>query len=796
MYHGKGSGSRSAAIFLTSMASSAMALSLAASAQETKNELPAVQVTQTPDKKPAAAKKKAPAAKKQAAQAPAPQVVEPEPAVVEEPSAWADTTGLTSNGGVDGYVATTTATATKTNTPLMDVPQSISVVTKEQAKDQGSRDLAKALTYVPGIVMGQGEGHRDAPTIRGVSTTADFFLDGVRDDVQYYRDLYNIDRVEVLKGPNAMIFGRGGGGGVINRVTKKADGERIYEATTTYGSFDTKRVEIDAGQAVTNDFAVRIDGMYEDSGSYRDFVELERYGINPKMTFKPDDNTKVRLAYEYFNEDRTVDRGIPSDFLTGKPAKTSRSTFFGNPDESYMYFNSHVATATVEHKFDNGVELKNQTQYGKYEKFYQNVFAASALNQSASIGGILYPTSAFIQLGAYNQHTDRESIFNQTDVTTTIDMGPHVRHTLLAGVEISRQTTDNQRHPSSGNYSGLNGGGFPDSERNVPFSNPVTFDGPNWNADAGPFQHSSLDVAGVYVQDQIAITKYVDLIGGVRFDRFDLDYNCQTPSGLSNRCATGGTPANAFTTNFSRVDEVWSPRAGVVVKPVDNVSLYASYSKSFLPGSGEQFANLVGGVTGSANLQPEEFTNHEIGFKWEVMPRLAFTGALFQLDRENTLVAVTVGGVTQNLQVGKTRTEGGELALTGYLTNDWEVVAGYGYQEAEVVRGTAATTGKDVALVPRHTFSLWNKYHFLPNWAAGVGVISRSDMYSNVSNAVTLPGFARVDAALFWDINENWKAQLNVENVFDTYYYSTAHNDNNITPGSPRAAYVTLTSRF
>lgn len=288
----------------------------------------------------------------------------------------------------------------------------------------------------------------------------------------------------------------------------------------------------------------------------------------------------------------------------------------------------------------------------------------------------------------------------------------------------------------------------------------------------------------------------MDLIGGVRFDRFDLDYNCQTPSGLSNRCATGGTPANAFTTNFSRVDEVWSPRAGVVVKPVDNVSLYASYSKSFLPGSGEQFANLVGGVTGSANLQPEEFTNHEIGFKWEVMPRLAFTGALFQLDRENTLVAVTVGGVTQNLQVGKTRTEGGELALTGYLTNDWEVVAGYGYQEAEVVRGTAATTGKDVALVPRHTFSLWNKYHFLPNWAAGVGVISRSDMYSNVSNAVTLPGFARVDAALFWDINENWKAQLNVENVFDTYYYSTAHNDNNITPGSPRAAYVTLTSRF
>ena len=779
MRYVRGSGSHSAAIFLGTVASAGLGVTVAAYAQEATTELPAVQVTQSQTKKASTTKKKPPVAKKQSApiQAPAPQAAAPEPVVVDEPAAWVDTTGLTSNGSVDGYIAKSTASATKTNTPLIDVPQSVSVVTTEQAKDQGSRDLAKALTYVPGIVMGQGEGHRDAPTIRGVSTTADFFLDGVRDDVQYYRDLYNIDRVEVLKGPNAMIFGRGGGGGVINRVTKKADGERIYEATTTYGSFGTKRVEVDAGQAVTNDFAVRIDGMYEDSGSYRDFVDLERYGINPKMTFKPDDNTKVRLAYEYFNEDRTVDRGIPSNSLTGKPAKTGRSTFFGNPDGSYMYFNSHVVTATIEHKFDNGIELKNHTQYGNYEKFYQNIFASGAWNGTPA---------GTVALGAYNQHTDRESIFNQTDVTTKIDMGPYMRHTLLAGVEVSRQVTDNQRDPNTGNY----------PMTPVPFNNPLSSQIPAWGTNPGPFQHSELNVAGVYVQDQIEVTKYVDLIGGVRFDRFDLDFNCQTPVGVANRCAAGTPPVTSATADFNRVDEVWSPRAGIVVKPVENLSLYASYSKSFLPSSGEQFGALVGGLTGSANLKPEEFTNNEIGFKWEVTPRLAFTGALFQLDRENTLVAVTIGGVTQNLQVGKTRTEGGELALTGYLTNDWEIVAGYGYQDAEVVRGTAATTGKDVALVPQHTFSLWNKYRFLPNWAAGLGVVSRSDMFSNVSNTVTLPGFARVDAALFWDISENLKAQLNVENVFDTEYYSTAHNDNNITPASPRAAYFTLTSRF
>lgn len=773
MHDVKGRGARSAALLISTMVSGGLGLGAGAVAQEAAApaELPPLEVT-------AQAKKKAAPAKKKAATSPVPQAPPAMPAPAETAESGDADGGLSSDGGVDGYIATRSSTATKTDTPLRDIPQSITVVTKEQAKDQGSRDLNKALTYVPGIVMGQGEGHRDAPTIRGVSTTADFFLDGVRDDVQYYRDLYNIDRVEVLKGPNAMIFGRGGGGGVINRVTKKADGERIYEATTTYGSFDTKRVEIDAGQAVTNDFAVRINGMYEDSGSYRDFVDLERYGINPTVTFRPADNTRVRLSYEYFSEDRTVDRGIPSNALTGKPAKTSASTYFGNPDESYMYFNSHVATATIEHRFDNGIQIKNHTHYGNYEKFYQNVYAASSWNGLP--GGT-------INIGAYNQGHDRESIFNQTDVTTTIDMGPAIRHTLLAGVEFGQQQTDNQRDRFSGDYP------QPNPLTTVPFSNPLSNYVPPWGTEPGALNKSDLSLFGVYVQDQIEITKYFDVIGGIRFDRFDLDYECQTDTAANPtpRCAGGSLGAA-----FSRVDEVWSPRVGVVFKPIEPLSLYASYSKSFLPASGEQFTNLSGGVTGTANLEPEEFINKEIGFKWDVAPRLAFTGAIFQLDRENTLVTVAPG-VSE--QVGKTRTEGGELALTGYLTDNWEVVAGYGYQDAWLVRGAhtgSATTGKEVALVPRHTFSLWNKYQFLPNWAAGVGVISRSDMYANVSNAVTLPGFARVDAALFWDINENFKAQLNVENVFDTDYYATAHNDNNTTPGSPRAAYFTLTSKF
>ena len=708
---------------------------------------------------PAAAPKKKAAAKKKAAPsvavAGAPDVA---PTAQPTRATSGGPLGNPNPGGVVGYLATRTSTATKTDTPLIDIPQSITVVPKELAKDQGSRDMRQVLSYVPGIVVGQGEGHRDAPTIRGVSTTADFFTDGMRDDVQYFRDLYNIERVEVLKGPNAMIFGRGGGGGVINRVTKKAEGERLYEATTTYGSFDTKRVEVDAGQAITNDFAFRILGMYEDSGSYRDFVDLERFGINPKIAFKPDDDTVVHLAYEYFNDDRTVDRGIPSRAGTNKPLKVDPSTFFGNPFDSYMTFESHVATAIVEHKFDNGIKIKNQTLYGNYDKFYQNIYANSAANNANQV-----------TLGAYNSLTLRESIFNQTDLTAKVDVGRGIRHTLLAGTEFGYQRTDSLRDPNTT----LNN--YPFAGNVVTLPNTLTSAGPAWGTSPGPLGHTDLALAGVYVQDQIEMSRYFEVIGGIRFDRFDLDYHDDT--GASR----------------GRVDDVWSPRVGAVFKPRDYLSLYVSYSKSFLPFSGEQFSTLS---AQNANLAPEEFINHEIGFKWDVTSRLFFTGALFMLDRENQLVAIGPG---RSAQVGKTRTEGGELALTGYLTEDWEVVAGYGYQGAEVVSGgttAASTTGKEIALVPQHTFSMWNKYHFLPGWAAGLGVLSRTGMYAQIDNTVKLPGFARLDAALFWDINENLEAQLNVENVLDTEYYATAHNNNNITPGSPQAYFVTVTSRF
>ena len=371
------------------------ALAGAQDAAPTEPSLPEVEVI-TPAEEPAQSAPK-PAAPKPVAQqsktkpkvaakkpAPAPalpDVVPPEgagPVAAAEGASvgpGSDAPGVPGTGttGIDGYIATGTSTATKTNTPLIDIPQSITVITKQQAEDRGSFTVGEALRYVPGIAVAQGEGHRDQISIRGQVTTADFFVDGVRDDIEYFRDLYNVETIEVLKGPAAMIFGRGGGGGVVNRVTKKADGERIREVTATAGSFERARTTIDVGDKISPDAAFRLNAMYENSENFRDFFELERYGINPTLAFRVSDQTKISMSYEYFNDGRTVDRGVPS--FNGRPSQGPIETFLGNPDASYSDFEGHTATATIEHRFESGVNFRNHTFLATYDKVYENTFA-------------------------------------------------------------------------------------------------------------------------------------------------------------------------------------------------------------------------------------------------------------------------------------------------------------------------------------------------------------------------------------------------------------------------------------
>jgi catecholate siderophore receptor len=652
-----------------------------------------------------------------------------------------------------GYAVRRTTTATKTDTPLRDTPQSVSVVTRDVIADQSMQGMADVVRYVPGITMAQGEGHRDAPVIRGNVSTADFFVDGVRDDAQYLRDLYNVERVEALKGPNAMIFGRGGGGGVLNRVTKQAQWEPTRTVTAEGGSFDHRRTTVDLGQGLGANVAARVNGMYERSGTFRDEGDLRRYGINPSLALAFGAGTTLGLAYEYFDDWRRVDRGIPS--FQGRPSPADITTFFGNPGVNRSTLRASSATATLEHVTGGGLTIRDRARFADYDKFYQN-----------SYPGAVSADGSQVSLAAYNHAIGRRNLFNQTDLVYAASTGP-VRHTLLLGAEVGRQQTDQVRN--TGYYNGTA------ASFAVPFARPtvttpIAFRQSATDADNG----TRATVGGVYFQDQAALSRQWQLIGGIRADRFSVAFhNHRTGEKLNRR------------------DDLLSPRAGLVFKPVDAVSLYGSYSRSYLPSSGDQFASLT---ATTKTLEPERFTNYEAGAKWDVLPGLSLTSAVYRLDRTNTS-APDPNDATRTVQTGAQRTTGIELGGSGNVTSAWQVLAGFSSQRARIVSATtAAKAGATVALVPHQTWSLWNRYQLLPSLGVGVGVVRQSDMFAAVDNTVTLPGFTRADGAVFVRLGSALGAQVNVENVFDKRYYATSQGNNNIMPGAPRTVRLSITA--
>ncbi len=657
-------------------------------------------------------------------------------------------------GAVDGYVAEAVSSGTKTPTALRDIPQSISVMTREQIDDQLISSVADAVRFTPGITAHQGENNRDDLVIRGNRSSSSFYADGVRDDVQYFRDFYNLDRLEALKGPNALVFGRGGGGGVVNRVTKEAVFAPVREIAIQGGSYYNRRIAGDFGQAINKFAAFRLNGVYENSDSFRKYVNLNRLGINPTVTLKPSENTKITLGYEYFRDRRVADRGITT--FAGLPADVPRSTYYGNPDDSHVRINVNAFTATFERQMGR-TNIRNATRYGDYDRFYQN-YVTGASNADATL----------VNLSAYNNSSRRRNFFNQTDLTFLATMGP-VRHTILGGIELGNQRTRNFRNTGYFNNA--------TTTIQVDFDDPLTTVPVTFRQSATDANNRlRLDLAAAYVQDQIEIGRFVQVVAGIRYDYFDLTYN-------NNR--TGD--------RLRRIDRLASPRFGVVVKPVGRVSLYGSYSVSFLPSSGDQFASLT---TVTQQVKPERFTNYEAGVKFDVGRGLSVTAAVFRLDRTNTR-ATDPNDPTAIIQTGSQRTNGFEAGVTGNITNRWSVSGGYSLQNAFISSSTtSAVAGKQVAQVPHQTFSVWNKYRINSRFGAGIGLSGRTGMFAAADNSTRLPGFVRTDAALYYVLGEHWKLQANFDNIFDARYFANADGNNSVSPGAPRMVRIGLTARF
>jgi catecholate siderophore receptor len=658
------------------------------------------------------------------------------------------------DGPVDGYRATRSSTVTRTDTPLRDVPQSVQVIPEALMKDQAMQSMAQVIRYVPGASMNPGEGGRDQPVLRGISTNSDFYVDGLRDDALYFRDPYNAERIEILKGPSGMTFGRGGAGGVINRVTKRPLDTPRRELGLTLGTENAKRATVDisgrlgagAGQA-----GYRVNAMVEDSGGFRDGFELRRSGINPVFEFFPSDATSVLVGYEHFEDRRTIDRGIPSQ--GSAPYETARETFFGNAGQSEGSGRVDALTARIEHQLGANLTLRNNLRVTDSSTFRQNVQPATAVNSSGNL-----------QISAYNSANERTNVFNQTEAEARLTMGG-MEHLVLAGVEFGRQRSDSTR--ITGYFNGV--------ERAVVSAQSPLATVTEWRTKASDGNNLvTANVAAAYVQDQITLTPQWKAVAGVRYDRFKVDFDDR----------------RAVPLDLARTDAEFSPRVGVIYQPTASQSYYASYSYAFLPS-----AENLSLAANTAELEPEKAKNWEFGAKWDLTPGLSATAAIFRLDRAN--VKATDPNDSTRLQLtGLQRTEGFELGIQGQLTERWQVYAGFAKLDAEIKQATTVPAGTKVALVPRQAASLWNRIDLAAGWSAGLGIVHQSDVYASSTNLVRLPSYTRVDGAVFYQVDKNTRIALNLENLTDRRYYATAGGDNNIIPGAPRSAKVSLSKGF
>jgi catecholate siderophore receptor len=565
----------------------------------------------------------------------------------------------------------------------------------------------------------------------------------------------------------------------VNRTLKEADGQRIYEATMQTGSYSDKRVSLDAGQAVNENVAVRFNAFYENSDTFRQYGHFERYGINPTITLKPTDDTKVKLSYEFYHDFRLADRGNPS---LGVPGGATRfnptvpfapngdlTTFYGSPIYNAAKVEVQTGMAVIEHDFGNGLTVKNSSLYADYNRGYRNVYPGGTGGGPG--GGAVTPDLTQVSLNAYQNNTPRENAFNQTDFVYKTATGP-VLHTVAFGTEFGRQTGLSRR--DSGIFLNNANKAFDVvNPFNPTYFGPVVFNHLATDANS----KYRLNIASGYAQDQVELTRWLQLFVGLRYDSFDLS----------------ALDLNTSTTR-NRMDEKISPRAAIIVKPIDSLSIYTAYSISYLPSSGDQFSAIS---PGTLILDPQKFENTEIGVKWNIQPKLLFTAALYELNRTNVPIA-DPNNPGFFFPSGAHKIRGFETAVTGYATADWQTTFGYAYADARIASDTSATivAGNRVQLVPYNQFGWWNKYQIDSRWAASLGVIYFSDSFASSDDSVRLPGFWRFDAGLFAKIDETWSAQLNVENIFNQGYWATADGNNNLSPGQGRTVRVLARARF
>ena len=682
--------------------------------------------------------------------------------------------------------------ALKTPVPVINVPVSVSIITDDEIARQGFQELGDVVRYTPGVSTSQGEGHRDAIVFRGNRSTADFFQDGVRDDVQYYRSLYNVEQVEILRGPNALLFGRGGTGGVINRVSKKGVlGETFGSfsiGSNTFGAYD---FVADYNISINEDRSLRIMAHRDYLDNHRDYYDGDRAGFNPTLKLRLDESTILDVSYEYADHERFIDRGIPT--ANGEPVEALADIVFGHPDLNTQTLTADIFRATLTRDFSDTSKAIFSVTKNEFEKMYQNLYASgyNATLDEVALDGYLDPTT-------------RDNLIISANFVNELELGS-ATHTILFGVEVV--DTDNKNYRYNTNFS--NAGALPLA--NDPTGIHVAGSDQAAKSDretfsiadmrAGIFNRdeagaavtldftSSLsnstttefEVTSFFIQDQIDVSDNLKLLIGARYDDYEITVNNLKPG--SEGSVTKG-------------EDLLSPRAGVIFKPQENISLYASYSNTFAPKAGEQYKAMSNGTVKDAAgnvydlgrvLDADETETSEIGLKWAISDELYLAAAYFQAEREAMSTIIVNGSAEQQAAVNQ-EIDGYELELSGRISDQLELSLSYADFEGDTV-----SQNKEI---PDYQFSAFANYQVNDKFGIGFGLTSQGDQQIGSGATPYLPSFTRVDVAAYYQIADDLMLQMNIENLTDETYFPHSHSTHQASVGEEVNANFSIRRTF
>jgi catecholate siderophore receptor len=653
----------------------------------------------------------------------------------------------------------------KFTAPLIDTPRSITVIPEQLIKERNATTFADALRSVPGITFLGGDAaanpSADRPVIRGFESRNAIFVDGMRDSGLQNRETFAVEQIDVIKGADSVYAGRGAVGGSIDVVTKTPQNDNFFNGSIGLGTDSYRRATIDANRKLDDTTAVRLNVMgHDENQAGRTDVYSKRWGVAPSVAFGLNTPTTVTLSYYHLNSYDMPDFSAPFRATGGTPLPTDRGRFFGLNTRDYRYGQTDTGEVRVEHRLNDAWKLKNTTMFGR-----------STLDYLATNPQISTANPTMLSLQAKSGKYATNGIANQTELTGRTSLFG-MEHSLTAGVEFSHEqnlyegylvtdaTGANIRSGGScgvpGNCTPIAGGWNPDSPwtGNVLLNGDLSF--------PGPATHTQTNIASAYLIDTVKLSERWLFNAGMRFDRYDT------------------TAQQAGHADLSNASNLFSYQFGLVFKPVRNVSLYASYGTSSNPPGAN--AGLGGGndqiTSTTQDLSPERTRNIEVGAKWDVLDeRLSLTSALFDTEKTNARVS---DGLGHTINAGKQRVRGVELGFAGNVTNRWHLFGGYSYLDAITVDagpGSPGASGLPMVMVPKHNFTLWSSYDVMPKLTIGAGATVASKTYASVSPTVRkwTPGYARFDASATWRVTKTTDLQLNVQNVFDKRYYSSAY---------------------